>query len=155
LEMSRQRLRTGVLEGSTSQCPHCPGTGIIRSTESVALAVIRGMEDALMSGSPVSLITKTTAPVALSISNNQRAFINEMEARYGISITVQASDKVQGANFTIEKSARTAESQRQPERSAVSMDWAFEGEEEVEEEGRQEEEAHAEEENGRRSTRRR
>ena len=46
LEMSRQRLRTGVLEGSTSQCPHCQGTGIIRSTESVALAVLRGLEDA-------------------------------------------------------------------------------------------------------------
>ena len=42
LEMSRQRLRTGVLEGSTTQCPHCQGTGIIRSTESVALAVLRG-----------------------------------------------------------------------------------------------------------------
>ena len=48
MEMSRQRLRTGVLEGSTSQCPHCQGTGIIRSTESVALAVLRGLEDAIM-----------------------------------------------------------------------------------------------------------
>jgi ribonuclease E len=46
MEMSRQRLRTGVLEGSTSQCPHCQGTGIIRSTESIALAVLRGLEDA-------------------------------------------------------------------------------------------------------------
>ncbi len=129
LEMSRQRLRTGVLEGSTSQCPHCQGTGIIRSTESVALAVIRGMEDALMAGQPASLVAKTTATVALYILNNKRAFINEMESRYGISITVQASDKLQGANFTIEKSARSAEPQRQPERSAVNMDWGFEGEE--------------------------
>ena len=48
LEMSRQRLRTGVLEGSTSQCPHCQGTGIIRSTESVALAVLRALEDQLL-----------------------------------------------------------------------------------------------------------
>ncbi len=129
LEMSRQRLRTGVLEGSTSQCPHCQGTGIIRSTESVALAVIRGMEDALMAGQPASLVAKTTATVALYILNNKRAFINEMEARYGISISVQASDKLQGANFAIEKSARAAEPQRQPERSAVNMDWGFEGEE--------------------------
>ncbi len=155
LEMSRQRLRTGVLEGSTSQCPHCQGTGIIRSTESVALAVIRGMEDALMSASPAAIVAKTTATVALYILNNKRAFINEMEARYGVAITVQASDKVQGANFTIEKTARVAEAQRQPERSAVSMDWAFEGEEEAEEAGREEEEAHAEEGNGRRTRRRR
>ncbi len=47
MEMSRQRMRTGVLEGSTSQCPHCQGTGIIRSVESVALAVLRGLEDHL------------------------------------------------------------------------------------------------------------
>ena len=61
MEMSRQRLRTGVLEGSTTQCPHCQGTGIIRSTESVALAVLRGIEDALMAGHPSSLIATTTA----------------------------------------------------------------------------------------------
>ena len=48
LEMSRQRLRTGVLEGSTTQCPHCQGTGIIRSVESVALAVLRALEDHLL-----------------------------------------------------------------------------------------------------------
>ncbi len=156
LEMSRQRLRTGVLEGSTSQCPHCQGTGIIRSTESVALAVLRAMEDALMSGPPASIVAKTTATVALYILNNKRAFINEMESRYGISITVQASDKVQGANFAIEKAARSADMQRQPERSAVSMDWGFEGEEEPEAADRDEEAALAEEtENGRKSRRRR
>lgn len=155
LEMSRQRLRTGVLEGSTSQCPHCQGTGIIRSTESVALAVLRGMEDALMSGPPVSIVTRTTATVALYILNNKRSFINEMEDRYGISISVQASDKVQGSNFVIEKTARAAELQRQPERSVVSMDWGFEGEEEAEEAGREEEEAQGEEGEGRRSRRRR
>src|SRR4029079_12618447 len=60
LEMWRQRLRTGVLEGSTSQCAHCQGTGIIRSTESVALAVLRGLEDAIMAGARASLIATTT-----------------------------------------------------------------------------------------------
>ncbi|MGZ8408767.1 MAG: Rne/Rng family ribonuclease, partial [Hyphomicrobium sp.] len=102
MEMSRQRLRTGVLEGSTTQCPHCQGTGIIRSTESVALAVLRGIEDALMAGHPSSLIATTTAQVALYILNNKRKFITELEAHHGISISVQASDKLQGANFTIE-----------------------------------------------------
>ena len=61
LEMSRQRLRTGVLEGSTSQCPHCQGTGIIRSTEFVVLAVLRGIEDHLMKGPPTSISVLTTA----------------------------------------------------------------------------------------------
>jgi ribonuclease E len=129
MEMSRQRLRTGVLEGSTTQCPHCQGTGIIRSTESVALAVLRGLEDALLNGTPTGLIATTTTQVALYLLNNKRAFINEMEARAGVSITISASDKVQGANFTIERTARQAEpQQRRVERSAVKMDWGFEGE---------------------------
>jgi ribonuclease E len=128
MEMSRQRLRTGVLEGSTSQCPHCQGTGIIRSTESVALAVLRGIEDALMAGHPSSLIATTTAHVALYILNNKRRFITELEAHHGISITVQASDKLQGANFTIEKTHVRTDAPRRSERGAVNMDWGFEGE---------------------------
>src|SRR6185295_10119213 len=94
MEMSRQRMRTGVLEGSTSQCPHCQGTGIIRSTESVALAVLRGLEDALMAGARTSLIATTTSTVALYLLNNKRPYINEMEARHGLTITVQASEKL-------------------------------------------------------------
>ncbi len=128
MEMSRQRLRTGVLEGSTSQCAHCQGTGIIRSTESVALAVIRGLEDTLLAGARTSLVATTTAQVALYILNNKRAFINDMEARNGVSIAVQASDKLQGANFTIEKGAAPAQPVRHPERNVVNMDWGFEGE---------------------------
>ena len=88
LEMSRQRLRTGVLEGSTSQCPHCQGTGIIRSTESVALAVLRGLEDTIMAGTRAPLIATTTPSVALYILNNKRPFINDMEARLGLQIMV-------------------------------------------------------------------
>jgi ribonuclease E len=131
MEMSRQRLRTGVLEGSTSQCPHCQGTGIIRSTESVALAVLRGIEDALMAGHPSSLVATTTAQVALYILNNKRRYITDLEAHHGISIAVQASDKLQGANFTIEKTQARAEAPRRAERTAVNMDWGFEGEDEA------------------------
>ena len=129
LEMSRQRMRTGVLEGSTTQCPHCQGTGIIRSTESVALAVLRGIEDSLMTGQPTSLTAATTATVALYILNHKRSFIVEIENRYGITIQILASEKVQGANFTIERQARRDEPLRRPERSAaVNMDWGFEDE---------------------------
>ena len=127
MELSRQRMRTGVLEGSTTQCPHCQGTGIIRSTESVALAVLRGLEDALMTGGRASLVATTTAQVALYILNSKRAFINDMETRNGVSISVQASDKLQGANFTIERGASLAPALRRPERAAVNMDWGFEG----------------------------
>ncbi len=130
MEMSRQRLRTGVLEGSTTQCPHCQGTGIIRSVESVALAVLRGLEDAVTAGARTPLIATTTPTVALYILNNKRAFIIDMEARLGLPVTVQGSDKLQGANYTIEKgaSAIVATPLRRADRNAVNMDWGFDGE---------------------------
>ncbi len=129
LEMSRQRLRTGMLEGSTSQCPHCQGTGIIRSVESVALAVLRGLEDSLMK-QPSSLAAVTTAEVALYILNHKRHFINEMESRHGIAITIDSSDRMQGANFAIERTAAPVSAPSKPEsRTAVSMDWGFDDEE--------------------------
>ncbi len=131
LEMSRQRLRTGVLEGSTTQCAHCQGTGIIRSTESVALAVIRSLEDTLIANGRASLVATTSAGVALYILNHKRAFIIDMEHRYGVSVTVQASDKVQGSNFTIEKSNLPLIASRRPDKAAVNMDWGFDGETEA------------------------
>jgi ribonuclease E len=125
LEMSRQRLRTGVLEGSTTQCPHCQGTGIIRSVESVALAVLRALEDQLLRDARSSLTAVTTADVALYILNNKRAFVTDMEERYGVVIAVQASERMQGANFAIERSAAPV-TQRAVERAAVNMESGFE-----------------------------
>ena len=132
MEMSRQRLRTGVLEGSTTQCPHCQGTGIIRSIESVALAVLRGLEDAITAGANSPLIATTTPAVALYILNSKRAYVTDMEARHGFSVTVVGSDRIQGANFTVERGAASAVPLRRPERAAVNMDWGFEGEAEEE-----------------------
>ena len=126
--MSRQRLRTGVLEGSTTQCSHCQGTGIIRSVESAALGVIRGIEDALILDGRSSLVAHCTATVALYILNNKRSFITDMEARYGVSIAVQADDKLQGANHTIDKTSAPVQAPRRVERAAVNMDWGFDGE---------------------------
>ncbi len=130
MEMSRQRLRTGVLEGSTTQCPHCQGTGIIRSTESIALAVLRGLEDAITAGAQTSLVATTTPTVALYILNSKRAYVADMEARHGYTVTILGSERIQGANFTIDRGAATAAPLRRPERAAVNMDWGFDGEEE-------------------------
>ena len=130
LEMSRQRLRTGVVEGSTSQCPHCQGSGIIRSTESVALAVLRAIEDQLLRDARSSLTAVTTAEVALYILNSKRSFVTEMEGRHGVSVTVEASPRMQGTNFAIEKSAAPVAAPRSADRPvAVNMEWGFEGQE--------------------------
>ena len=77
-----------------------------------------------------SLTAVTTAEVALYILNNKRAFVTDMERRYGITITVQASDRMQGANFAIERSApRSRCRRRRAERAVVNMEWGFEGQE--------------------------
>ena len=128
LEMSRQRLRTGVLEGSTSPCPHCQGTGIIRSVESVALAVLRGLEDTVMAGCRTSLIANTTAEVALYILNNKREFVIDMEKRLAMPIAIQASAKMAGANFSIDKGeAPAVTAAKDGSSDAISVDWGFEG----------------------------
>jgi len=66
--------------------------------------------------------------VALYILNNKRPFVTDMEKRHSLTITVQASDRMQGANFAIEKSAIQAAPQKTQDRSVVNMEWGFEGE---------------------------
>ncbi len=102
LEMSRQRLRTGVLEGSTMPCAHCQGSGIIRSIESVSLAVLRAIEEALVSGKASSCSVSTAPDVALYLLNQKRTFLQHLEERYGVLVFVRASERHQGANFSID-----------------------------------------------------
>ena len=82
-----------------------------------------------MAGTRAPLIATTTPSVALYILNNKRPFINDMEARLGLQIMVTGSDKLAGANFTIEKGAAPAQPQRRIERNVVNMESGFEGEE--------------------------
>ena len=127
LEMSRQRLRTGVLEGSTTECAHCMGTGIIRSTESVALYVLRSVEDALMSGQKFNLKVNTTTDAALYILNYKRAYLKEIEHHYGVSVTIVGNSALHGINFTIEKDGTSVTTTNEPASKVVSIDWAYQG----------------------------
>ena len=99
LEMSRQRIRTGVLEGSTVICPHCQGAGVVRSTASIALHVLRVLEDALIKSSTHDLIVRTRTPVALYILNQKRINLRDLERRFGVAIVVEADDALTGANY--------------------------------------------------------
>ncbi|NQX79887.1 MAG: ribonuclease E/G, partial [Hyphomicrobiaceae bacterium] len=104
LEMSRQRLRTGVLEGSTMPCKCCFGTGIIRSTESVALAILRSLEDNLMTNTPHRFpVIHCANDVAMYLLNNKRNFVVDMETRYDVSIQIESSKEYQGSEFSIEQ----------------------------------------------------
>ena len=83
LEMSRQRIRTGVLEGSTVVCAHCQGAGVVRSTASIALHVLRALEDALIKSSTHDVVVRTRTAVALYILNQKRANLRDLERRFG------------------------------------------------------------------------
>jgi ribonuclease E len=99
LEMSRQRIRTGVLEGSTVVCAHCQGAGVVRSTASIALHVLRVLEDALIKSSTHDVIVRTRTPVALYILNQKRANLRDLERRFGVAVVIEADDMLTGSNY--------------------------------------------------------
>ncbi|MDE2363199.1 MAG: ribonuclease E/G [Hyphomicrobiales bacterium] len=99
LEMSRQRIRTGVLEGSTVACPHCAGAGTVRSTSSIALHVLRVLEEALIKSASHNIIVKTRTHVALYILNQKRGHLREIERRFGVEIYVVADETLTGATY--------------------------------------------------------
>jgi ribonuclease E len=99
LEMSRQRIRTGVLEGSTVLCQHCQGAGVVRSTASVALHVLRVLEDALIKSAAHDMTVRARTPVALYILNQKRVHLRDLERRFGVTVLVEADDTLTGANY--------------------------------------------------------
>jgi ribonuclease E len=94
LEMSRQRIRTSVLESSTEKCPYCGGSGHVRSVSSLALQVLRALEEQLMKGATHNLIARTRPDVALYVLNQKRAHLRSLEERFAITITVSADESV-------------------------------------------------------------
>jgi ribonuclease E len=99
LEMSRQRIRTGVLEGSTIVCPHCAGAGMVRSTSSIALHVLRVLEDSLIKNAAYDMIVRTRTVVALYILNQKRPHLRELEKRFGVTVTVAADETLTGTTY--------------------------------------------------------
>jgi ribonuclease E len=99
LEMSRQRIRTGVLEGSTVVCAHCMGAGVVRSTASIALHVLRVLEDALIKSATHNVTVRTRTEVALYVLNQKRAHLRDLERRFGVIIMVAADDTLTGVNY--------------------------------------------------------
>ncbi len=103
LEMSRQRIRFGVVESSTHKCPTCQGTGLVRSVESLALMVMRNVEDHVLRKPGQSINVRVPTDVALYILNTKRGTLNTLEAKYGLSITIVADDHVGPSHFAIER----------------------------------------------------
>jgi ribonuclease E len=104
LEMSRQRIRSSVLESSTEKCPHCGGTGHVRSVSSVALQLLRSLDEMLLKGATHNLIVRTRTEIALYLLNQKRAHLRSLEERFRIVIMVNADTTIGGQlSFVIEK----------------------------------------------------
>ena len=99
LEMSRQRIRTGVLESSSVPCPHCAGAGMIRSTPSVALQILRALEETLIKSASHNLTVRTRPEVALYVLNQKRAHLADLENRFAIAITISTDPNLLGTRY--------------------------------------------------------
>jgi ribonuclease E len=103
LEMSRQRLRPSLLEHSTETCPHCAGTGRIRSIESAALHALRTIEEEGVRRRASEIVVSVPPNVALYLLNQKRHALSEIEKRYGFSVTIEADDELHAADCEIER----------------------------------------------------
>jgi len=101
-EMSRQRLRTGVLEASTRMCPHCEGSGFIRTASSSGLQALRLLEEEAARGRGSRLCLRASQEAALYVLNRKRAELADIEDRYGVMIEVMSDGQPEGARMTVE-----------------------------------------------------
>ncbi|WP_054313072.1 ribonuclease E/G [Mesorhizobium sp. 1M-11] len=105
MEMSRQRIRASVLESTMKPCPHCGGTGHVRSDSSVALLVVRAIEEFLLKDSRSHITVRTPAATALYVLNHKRSTLVELETRFGLTITVEADETVGSQHYSIVRGA--------------------------------------------------
>jgi ribonuclease E len=104
MEISRQRRRTGVLEGTTHVCEHCGGTGRVRSVESSALAALRALEIEALRGGGEATLTVPPA-VALYILNEKRNHLARLQQGLGLFVTVTMDDGMAHAEHQIERTS--------------------------------------------------
>jgi ribonuclease E len=107
MEISRQRRRTGVLEGTTHVCPSCQGLGRIRSAESSALSALRSVEIEFARDGGGTAVLRVAGPVALYILNEKRAYLTRLEQVQGLHITVINDDTLHHAEHMVERLSST------------------------------------------------
>ncbi|QPQ55019.1 ribonuclease E/G [Allosphingosinicella flava] len=150
MEMSRQRLRTGVLEASTKPCPHCEGSGLMRTASSAGLSALRMIEDEAARGRGNRIVLRAGREAAIYVLNRKRAEIAEVEERYGVIVEVMIDETFEGAKMSVEATGPRPEKRYEPAVSAPAID----EEELIEEFEEEEEEADEQEEREEREERR-
>ncbi len=101
MEMSRQRLRTGVLEATTRSCPHCDGTGLVRTASSAGLSALRLIEDEAAKGKGTTITLYASTEAAIYLLNAKRADLAEIEDRYGVTVEVIPEGEDEGAKMRV------------------------------------------------------
>ena len=122
LEMSRQRLRPGMLESTTQPCPHCHGTGLIRSDDSMALTILRAIEEEGTRKRSREVLVRAPVAVANYLMNQKREHIDTIEARYGLSVRVEADPALISPDYALEKFKTATRVVPEPATAALSVD---------------------------------
>jgi ribonuclease E len=104
MEMSRQRLRTGVLEASTRPCPHCEGTGLVRTASSAGLSALRLIEEEAARGKGSKITLRASQEATFYLLNEKRRELREIEELYGVSVEILPDGETEGARMAVEVS---------------------------------------------------
>jgi ribonuclease E len=103
MEMSRQRLRAGVIAGSTVPCPHCGGQGIVRSVESTSLRLLRGLEEEAQKQRCEGMVAHVAGEVGYYTLNQKRAELARIETEYDVTIAIEPKDGLKAGDFEIDR----------------------------------------------------
>ncbi len=122
LEMSRQRLRAGMVEGATTACPHCEGRGVIRSVGSMALRVLRAVEEFCQHEKVQAATLRVPPEVALYILNHKRAQLTAIEDRNGAYVYIESQQSLAASAYEIERGASVPFEPRKPALTAVTVE---------------------------------
>ncbi len=102
MEMSRQRLRTGVLEASTRPCPHCEGTGLVRTASSAGLSALRLIEEEAARGKGNRITLRASQEATFYLLNEKRRELRDIEELYGVTIEILPDGETEGARMVVE-----------------------------------------------------
>ncbi|MDP4065724.1 Ribonuclease E [Rhodobacteraceae bacterium IMCC1933] len=139
MEMSRQRLRPGMLEASTQPCAHCHGTGLIRSQDSLGLTILRELEEEGGRARSKEVLIKAPISIANFLINQKREHISQIEQRHGMAVRVEADPFLISPDYTIEKFKTATRIVPANTTTVSSVDFALM--EEIDEQGQEDDQA--------------
>jgi len=139
MEMSRQRLRPGMLEASTQPCAHCHGTGLIRSQDSLGLTILRELEEEGGRARSKEVLIKAPISIANFLINQKREHISQIEQRHGMAVRIEADPFLISPDYTIEKFKTATRIVPANSTTVSSVDFALM--EEIDEQGQEDDQA--------------